>query len=435
VAYIGNDLQVAFQSYKNIDDISGLFDGVITSFPLTVNGTTPVPLPINSQQCTISVGGVIQKPDDTGTEGFRLVGSNIEFSSAPNIGEDFFGVILAGADYINVGAKFPAGSAAVPSVTFENNLNTGLFNSGTNQLSVTTAGTERFRFTSNGQNQSVSLGTNAEPAFSFTNDPNTGIYSPGADQVAISTNGSERLRIDSTGQLGLGTSSPTGKLTVATDASAITENSYFVNENRTDGVSQGIQQTFKLRGGALTTDRAAGFIRIGVDTANGGDYTGGSTRRSYMAFATANGSTDVERARIDSSGRLLVGTSTASGSALLQVDGDLAFDSGYGSVATAYGCRAWVNFNGEGTVAIRGSGNVSSITDRGTGRYTINFTTAMPDTNYSIGGTTGNSDADRFRSLSVLGQATTLVGSVQIQTGYSNTSAVDGNPVSVQIFR
>jgi hypothetical protein len=59
------------------------------------------------------------------------------------------------------------------------------------------------------------------------------------------------------------------------------------------------------------------------------------------------------------------------------------FNSGYGSVATAYGCRAWVNFNGTGTVAIRASGNVSSITDNGTGAYTVNFTTAMVDANYS----------------------------------------------------
>jgi hypothetical protein len=51
--------------------------------------------------------------------------------------------------------------------------------------------------------------------------------------------------------------------------------------------------------------------------------------------------------------------------------------------APLYMCRAWVNFNGTGTVAIRASGNVSSITDNGVGQYTINFTSAMPDTNYS----------------------------------------------------
>jgi len=47
-------------------------------------------------------------------------------------------------------------------------------------------------------------------------------------------------------------------------------------------------------------------------------------------------------------------------------------------------CKAWVNFNGTGTVAIRGSYNVSSITDRGTGLYTMNFTNAMANTNYSV---------------------------------------------------
>ena len=57
-------------------------------------------------------------------------------------------------------------------------------------------------------------------------------------------------------------------------------------------------------------------------------------------------------------------------------------------------CRAWVNFNGTGTIAIRASFNVSSITDGGAGTYTVNFTNAMPDANYTIGGTmfnTGNS--------------------------------------------
>lgn len=52
--------------------------------------------------------------------------------------------------------------------------------------------------------------------------------------------------------------------------------------------------------------------------------------------------------------------------------------------APVYACRAWVNFNGTGTVAIRASGNVTSITDNGVGTYVVNFTTAMPDANYSV---------------------------------------------------
>jgi len=61
---------------------------------------------------------------------------------------------------------------------------------------------------------------------------------------------------------------------------------------------------------------------------------------------------------------------------------DLLFNSGYGSAAVAYGCRAWCSLNGTGTIAIRGSGNISSVTDIGTGNYQYNFANAMPDVNY-----------------------------------------------------
>lgn len=74
----------------------------------------------------------------------------------------------------------------------------------------------------------------------------------------------------------------------------------------------------------------------------------------------------------------------------VDTNSNLQFNSGYGSVATAYGCRAWVNFNGTGTVAIRASGNVSSITDNGVGDYTANFANAMPDANYAANGLTQN---------------------------------------------
>lgn len=59
-----------------------------------------------------------------------------------------------------------------------------------------------------------------------------------------------------------------------------------------------------------------------------------------------------------------------------------------------YKCRAWVNFNGNGTASIRASGNVSSVTDNGTGDYTVNFNTAMPDANYSIMGAAGGGVAN-----------------------------------------
>ena len=68
-----------------------------------------------------------------------------------------------------------------------------------------------------------------------------------------------------------------------------------------------------------------------------------------------------------------------------QTFGTASFAEPSGS-APLYAARAWVNFNGTGTVAIRASGNVSSITDNGTGDYTVNFTTAMPDADYSVSG-------------------------------------------------
>ena len=143
MAYIGNDLKVAYNTYINIDDISGSFNGSTTSFALLVRGAAPTPLPLNSQQCLISVGGVLQRPDDTGAEGFRLSGGNIVFSSAPNTGEDFFGVILAGADYVNAGANFPDGSAAVPSITFDQDTDTGFYRASSGVVGLTSNGSAR----------------------------------------------------------------------------------------------------------------------------------------------------------------------------------------------------------------------------------------------------------------------------------------------------
>jgi len=136
-------------------------------------------------------------------------------------------------------------------------------------------------------------------------------------------------------------------------------------------------------------------------------------------------------------GSLAFGTTTEDAS------GNLAFNSGYGSVATAYGCRAWVNFNGTGTVAIRASGNVSSITDNGTGAYTINFTTAMVDTNFVVAGAaTANDEAnvgngDRFLTLGSpqSGNIGRTTSTVKVNTVYDNSNRQDGTQVNVAIFR
>jgi lipocalin len=95
-----------------------------------------------------------------------------------------------------------------------------------------------------------------------------------------------------------------------------------------------------------------------------------------------------------------------------------------------YKCRAWVNFNGTGTVAIRASGNVSSITDNGTGDYTVNFTAAMSDANYALSGS-GDENAD---SPYVWLLSKTASG-VRVKIGRYGTNLGDPLNGSVAIFR
>lgn len=116
-----------------------------------------------------------------------------------------------------------------------------------------------------------------------------------------------------------------------------------------------------------------------------------------------------------------------------QIDssGNFKFNSGYGSVETAYGCRAWVNFNGQGTVAIRASGNVSSITDNGTGDYTVNFATAMPDANYaSSAAHTGYAGNIGYTFL-----AAPAAGNQRVFTHVSGSTPVDPSTVMLEVFR
>lgn len=103
-----------------------------------------------------------------------------------------------------------------------------------------------------------------------------------------------------------------------------------------------------------------------------------------------------------------------------------------------YTAKAWVNFNGTGTVAIRASGNVSSITDNGAGDYTINFTVAMVDTNYAV--LSGWQDALGGGWVSkVLGSAqgaSTLMTTTAVRIGWGgNNSSADNSVMSVSIFR
>ena len=158
---------------------------------------------------------------------------------------------------------------------------------------------------------------------------------------------------------------------------------------------------------ASVTVNSKGLVTAASSGAVGGSVT--SVAATVPAFLSISGSpiTTSGTLAISLSGTALpvanggtgATTSTGSGAVVLGTSPTLttptinsAQFATVSGTAPLYACRAWVNFNGTGTVAIRASGNVSSITDNGTGDYTVNFTTAMPDVNYSVqltGGGTG----------------------------------------------
>jgi hypothetical protein len=126
--------------------------------------------------------------------------------------------------------------------------------------------------------------------------------------------------------------------------------------------------------------------------------------------------------------------SSATNNVVLATNGDLQFNSGYGSAATAYGCRAWVNFNGTGTVAIRASGNVSSITDNGVGNYTINLSSAMTDINYAVV-TGAQNNATNTNTATNIHQGAAPTTSTFLLQHVENGVVADASQLSVAIYR
>jgi hypothetical protein len=196
------------------------------------------------------------------------------------------------------------------------------------------------------------------------------------------------MRIDSSGNVGIGTTSPGARLDIK-------------------GLARSSIGTGTGAGGA-----AYAFYQFGTSATATENWHIGTEGDGSFRFYNQGFGAGLERMRIDASG-------------------NFQFNSGYGSVATAFGCRAWVNFNGTGTVAIRASGNVSSITDNAVGSYTVNFTTAMPDANYSVTGAVGpaslGGECVQIQSLAT--------ASAAIVTSNNNTGLVDRANVGISVFR
>ena len=146
---------------------------------------------------------------------------------------------------------------------------------------------------------------------------------------------------DGSGRIGVGTSSPSYRIDLA-------------SSDTTAGLGYGMR---------LRENATAGAVAIQFTD------SGATAERGYIA--------------VDSSNNLKIATGSTEG-LRLDSSGNLRFNSGYGSVATAYGCRAWVVHTNTG--AITASGNVSSVTKVSTGNWTINFTNALSDNKYATVG-------------------------------------------------
>jgi hypothetical protein len=115
--------------------------------------------------------------------------------------------------------------------------------------------------------------------------------------------------------------------------------------------------------------------------------------------------------------------------------GNFKFNSGYGSVATAYGCRAWVNFDASGVVAIREDGNVTSITDLATGNFRVNFTNALTDANYAYAFAVNYANALVTTAYQDTGVAPTSSSLTFFVANTSNNASTDTAQICVSIFR
>jgi len=182
--------------------------------------------------------------------------------------------------------------------------------------------------------ENAGSGTEALPGIAFDGDPNTGIYRPGADQVAISTNGTGRLFVDSSGRVGVGTTSP--------------------DINAKLAVSNGGAETFEFQTGVTSGKNT--LISFNRSTSTWVEQNYGASAHTF----NIGGSTD-EVARIDSSGRLLVGTSTArsnffnsTNSAAFQLEGQFNNDA-TASIVQCY------NANTQGATLVLGKSNTLTV--------------------------------------------------------------------------
>ena len=387
-----------------------------------------------------------------GADQFSGTGSQTVFTLSRNV-NTVFDIFVTVANVPQ--DPFTAYTVAGNTLTFD-----GAPASGTNNIDVVYRATNVQTFVpSPGVSAQFGLGSAASPSITFIGDTNTGIYSPAADTIAFAEGGAEVARFDSAGNFGLGTSTPdsltnfrfldvgsSGTNQGVVQASNGTSKVAIYANGNTGALATRTNHNLLLQTNATTAITIDTSQNVGIGTSSPGARLNidGAAADAVVLFTnngTASAGGNGLRVGIDNSlnayvnntkaGPLLFYTSNSE-RARIDANGQMRTTNGAGAVALAYDARAWVNFNGTGTVAIRASGNVSSITDNGTGNYTINFTTAMPDANYAV---TGMSSRDNSGAQVGLFTGTTNTTSSCGIIELAQSSFFDVAVVTVAIFR
>jgi len=253
----------------------------------------------------------------------------------------------------------------------------------------------------------------------------------GSATLTVSYNTVGAPSTSGTGASGTWSININGSAASATNASAAT-NATFATSAGTANTTQALTFASDGTGAAATTTFNGGTARtISYNSVGAPSITGTNASGTWsININGSSGSTATATTATNVSGGTVSATTGSFSS-------DLSFNSGYGSAAVAYGCRSWIRFaTSLGTPSITGDGNVSTITDNGTGAFTINFTTALVDANY--GAVANYTETNSATGASNDGQAschTHATGSVRVFCARGDGSATDPARCTVVVYR
>jgi len=258
-----------------------------------------------------------------------------------------------------------------------------------------------------------------------------------ATNAASSASSASTSTTTATTQAGIATT----KATEAAASAASVDDTNLVHKVGNETVA-GIKTFSSTISGSVNGNAATATKLQTARTINGVSFDGGA---NITVVDSTKALLDGSATQAFSATTAPVGTNTTQVATTAFVNSEIANDVGVANSAVVktalnatgpapiYACRAWVNFNGTGTVAIRASGNVSTIADNGVGNYTVNFTTGMPDTSYSTIVGIGSGSTGGYTVNNNIGIYS--ISAVQFATQNTTPAVIDAPYVFVSIFR